>query len=225
MEPLDFDFLLNRYDAELARKDKLNDSLSFPAGILIAVVGALCIVGQNFSYTPGRLKPIFTLLLVGDGVAAVGCLICLGIAYHGKSYEYVERLGVLRKAQLDLFEWYEQIEGKPEDAATDFREELDSRIIEAADRNALNNDRRTGFLYLARVWLFVLLAMGIATGLTYIVDTVQNPKKTPTIRIENFSDLGKELNMASKPAIAVPAPPKPTFPENRVIKEGTIPKR
>jgi len=130
--------------------------------------------------------------LVGDGVAAIGCLICLGIAYHGKSYEYVERLGVLRKAQLDLLEWYEQIDGQPEDAAADFRDALDSRTIKAADRNALNNDRRTGVLYLARVWLFGLSAMGIATGLTYIVHTVQNPKKIPNIRIDNLNDLGRD---------------------------------
>jgi hypothetical protein len=49
--------------------------------------------------------------------------------------------------------------------------------------------------------------------------------KTPTIRTANLSDLGKSLNMPNKPAIQpAPPPPKPIFPENRVIKEGTIPK-
>ncbi len=226
IQPLDFAFLLNHYDAELARKDRLTDSLAFPAGVLIAVVGAVCLVGQNFSYTPGRLKTAFTAMLCGDGVAAIGCLICLAIAYHGRSYEYIPRLGVLRKAQTDLVEWHEQIGGKVEDAARDFEDELERRIITAADRNALNNDRRTGFLYLARVWLYVLLATGTATGLTYIADTIQSPKSIPTVRIENISDLGKALNMANKPATQpAPPPPKPAFPENRVIKEGTIPKR
>jgi hypothetical protein len=68
--------------------------------------------------------------------------------------------------------------------------------------------------------------MGTATGLTYILDTAWTPTKTPTVRIENLSDIGKALNMANKPATTpAPPPPKPAFPENRVIKEGTIPKR
>jgi hypothetical protein len=67
--------------------------------------------------------------------------------------------------------------------------------------------------------------MSIVTGLIYIGDTMQNPKKIPTIRIENFGDLGKELNMAQPAQVPTPPPPKPSFPENRVIKEGTIPKR
>ena len=69
MEPLDFDFLKDRYDAELARGSRLTDSLGLPVAALTAFGSLIAVMGQGFSYAPGGRSIFFEAVLVADCAA------------------------------------------------------------------------------------------------------------------------------------------------------------
>ena len=51
---------------------------------------------------------------------------------------------------------------------------LEMRIIEAADENTKNNDRRSDrYLYRARLAIFVMLGLTAIMGIPYVVDQVR----------------------------------------------------
>lgn len=226
---LDDEYLKERYDFELERKDKLTDALAFPVGILTALTGGVALLAQNFSYKTGGITTAFISIVVGDFFAFLVCVVFLVIAYHSREYRYIERLKELYAHLHKLREYYSDGPGD-EGAEELFEEQFRYRIIEAADRNALSNDKRTGYLERARFWLIAVIVFSIAAGIVYVADAVYRPEEpTPVIRIENFTDLAKELqNMAKTPA-SQPQPqrpsPPPEFPQNRILREGTIPKK
>ena len=92
----------------------------------------------------------------------------------------------------------------------DFENDFRRRIIDAADSNTQSNDRRSKFLHWARIGLFCLLAFAAFSGFPYVIDQVRFAMPT---------------QQAPKPTQTQPAaaPQKPSFPENRVIKEGREP--
>jgi hypothetical protein len=190
---MDLDFLKAQYDSEIERKEKLTESLALPAGVLIALGGAIGLMAQSFSYRNPALRDFFVWTLGADAVTFGVCLVCLASAYHGQEYEYLPRLGQLHEAERRLLEWYEQVGGTRAEAKADFEAELTDRIIKAADRNALSNDIRSGYLYWARVTLFLVLALAAVAGFAYVLDAAYKPNVIPVIRIENLGELRKEL--------------------------------
>ena len=65
----DFDFLKDRYDYELKRKDQITAALTLPVGILIALGAAMAAMARSFSYTDGYLTWCFLLSLGSAAVA------------------------------------------------------------------------------------------------------------------------------------------------------------
>ena len=92
---------------------------------------------------------------------------------------------------------------------------LRKRIIKAADANTLSNDRRSKWLHWSRVALLATVCAAYAAGIVYVADQVRFAMPTQE---------------TPKPAPATPTPQafvpeRPTFPANRVIKEGREPGR
>lgn len=231
----DLSFLKDGYDAELERKDALSEALTLPAGVLGALVSALAIMGQGFLYQAGQATAFFIAFLAADGVCLLGCLIYLGLAYHGRKYMYLPRLGELVDAQRDLLRWHADNGSSEAEADKEFHAHLKERLVEAADRNALNNDRRGAFLFAARVWLFVLLAMTAVTAIAYMTARAGNAERNvvhieslPPLKIEGIETLVDAITMAKTPPPQQQPPtpqPKPQFPSNRLVKEGVVPKK
>ena len=75
-----FDFLKDRYDYELKRKDQITAALTLPVGILIALGAAMAAMARSFSYTDGYLTWCFLLSLGSAAVAFFLCVVNLGRA-------------------------------------------------------------------------------------------------------------------------------------------------
>jgi len=207
MDPLGFEFLKNRYDFELERKDKLTDALTLPVGVLTVLGSVLGVMAQSFTYSNRALTVTFAVFVVLDVVAFTVCLSCLARAYHAQTYTYLPTLKELHETEADLREFYEATGLSERDAVGNFALSFEERIIEAADANTTSNDRRSSLLHRSRVALFAVLVLTALAGLPFVADQVRMkmPKDTP------------------KPAPTVQpasAPQKPAFPQNRVIREG-----
>ena len=151
----DFDFLKDRYDYELKRKDQITAALTLPVGILIALGAAMAAMARSFSYTDGYLTWCFLLSLGSAAVAFFLCVVNLGRAYHRQTYWYLPLLSELQTTrelykQIYLRESYNQKESWDGDSSQQeqevddlFQHALEMRISEAADQNTKNNDRRS----------------------------------------------------------------------------------
>jgi hypothetical protein len=182
---MDVQFLKDRYDFELARKDKLTDSLNLPIGILTVVGGLLGVMVSGFSYQILWLKNIFTTILALDFAAFATSLIFLAFAFHRQRYGYLQFLGELRDAEVALQEY------DPPTATERFQEYLKSSIIEATDMNAVMNNRRHKYLYRARFAILGTVILTTLLGLPYVYGHVKVAPKVPVVHIDNFDGRSK----------------------------------
>ena len=207
---LNFDFLKDRYDFELRRNDQLNSSLPLPVGVLTALGGLIAVMARSFSYRSPTLAAIFIAFLAADVLVFFVCLVFLSFAYHRHSYVYLPLLQELEDANLKWREVSAQTHVDGLDEA--FILNLRALIIQAADWNTRNNDARIRHLYWARIALFSVLVLTALAGLPYVADQT---------RFVMSSD------QVPKPTQTQPTsvPKLPPFPANRIIKDGSSPKR
>jgi hypothetical protein len=78
----DFDFLKDRYDYELQRKEQLTTALTLPVAVLSGLGGAIVAMARSFSYRDTVLSRSFGTVLAADGLAFFICLVYLAQAYH-----------------------------------------------------------------------------------------------------------------------------------------------
>jgi len=160
MEPLDFQFLKDRYDYELDRKDRISAAVNFPVTMLILVTGLLGAIYPKLQFTAPRVViPVVLLFLAagGWGTRSLYWFIC---AYRGSQYTYLPLLADLESAREEWRQFYD--DAHADGAGRDFfTHEFRQRMIEAADSNTQTNDRRQAFLdrgNIALVWMFGLTA-------------------------------------------------------------------
>jgi hypothetical protein len=172
MEPLDFDFLKDRYDFELQRKDQLTTALALPVGVLGGLGSLLAVMVRSLAYKGDATTWVFAFTVVAAVCAFFACMVQLARAYHRQKYKF---LPLLKELDEKLQEWrdFYQVAGYPGAEQDFFVHGLRTDIIAAADRNTENNDARSSSLYWARVWLFWLLGFATAAGIAYVANQVR----------------------------------------------------
>jgi hypothetical protein len=162
-------FLKDRYDFELQRKEQLTSALTLPVGVLSGLGGLMAAMARSFTAKTLWIALPFFAAFALDVVAFFTCLVYLARAYHRQKYMYLPTLKELQDwedAFVGLFS-YDAAMGKA-DAA--FEKHIGERIIEAADRNTANNDYRSGLLHRARLALFAVLICTTAAGVAYVLN-------------------------------------------------------
>ena len=89
---MDIDFLKDRYDFELERKNRLTEALALPVGVLTVCAGANVAMVQSFIYTAAWLMAVFLMSAVAAAVAFYGCVYRLWRACHAQVYSYLPLL-------------------------------------------------------------------------------------------------------------------------------------
>ena len=166
------DFLKQRYDFELSRREQLTAALALPVGVLGGLGSLIALMARSFVYQHDLLSKMFLPLLVLDISAFFACLTYLALAYHRQTYIYLPLLKELQEwedAFVGLYS-YDAAMGKAEEA---FDRHIGERIIEAADQNTRNNDKRSRLLYWSRISLFVVLGLTALTGVPFVLNKVR----------------------------------------------------
>lgn len=207
---MDFEFLKDRYDFELDRKDKLTSALALPVAVLTFLGGLGTAMLRSFSYRDPMLTLVFLVAMTAGFVAFTLSLVFLARAYLAQTYVYLPLLEDLDKAEEEFRDFHAYVRGTGGDIEETFASDLRQRIIKAADANTLSNDRRSKWMHWSRISLFVVVGLAYVAGVAYVADQVRFVMPT---------------QQAPKPTAPQPtsAPQKPSFPENRVIKEGREP--
>jgi len=179
-EPLELDFLKDRYDAELARCNRLTDALGLPIAALTVFGSLISVMFTGFSNQGQALKILFMVLISADCCAFAACLLYLAIAYHRQDVAYLQTLSQFRDG------WKALQTADPGAAAKRFEDYVRSSTIEAADLNIESNDRRAGYLYPARVALILVVVLTGLAALPYVVNQRRQPRTVPVVHIDNL---------------------------------------
>lgn len=148
---MEFDFLKDRYDFELERKDKLTAALTLPVGVLTGLGSLLAVMARSFTFRDPVLNWTFVPLVIADVFSFFICLLYLVRAYHRQTYIHLPLLAQLQEAEEELQNYHRATGEDPALADEEFAANLRRRIIESADRNTENNDARSDLLYWTRV--------------------------------------------------------------------------
>lgn len=166
---MDFEFLKERYNFELARKEDLTAALPLPVGVLTGLGGIMAAMGQSIDDASTVWTWLFLVPFASDVAAFVVALVFLAYAYHGQDYGYLPRLGELQADQEEIYRYFGENGGDDELARAEFQRQLERRMIEAADRNATSNDRRAAHLHRARQCLLGVLVLTFAAGFVFVL--------------------------------------------------------
>ena len=169
----DADFLKDRYDYELQRREQLTSALMLPVGVLTALGGAMVAMARSFSYEGRLLTWTFGIFLGLTAIAFVLCLICLARAYHSQRNIYLPLLADIKKSKEEFLEFAKVMARGEGEVLDEFENQFQEHIIFAADRNTQNNDYRSNQLHLARINLFAVLILTALMGIPYVVDQVR----------------------------------------------------
>jgi hypothetical protein len=169
----DFDFLKNRYDYELQRKEQLTTALTLPVAVLSALGGAVIAMARSFSYREALLTRSFYLVFLTDGLAFFICLIFLARAYHRQTYVFLPLLRDIDNSQGEFLKFASLMAGGEGEVLAAFENQMRGRMIDAADRNTQTNDERSGLLHRARLSLYTVLFLTAVTGIPYVIDQVR----------------------------------------------------
>lgn len=210
----DFDYLKNRYDFELQRKEQLTAQLTLPVAVLGLLGSAIVAMARSFSYREMALAIPFVILLGGAALAFLVCLVYLGRSYHRQTYVFLPMLEDTDMSRTEFLKFAPVMAGGEAEVLAEFEKQMRGRIINAADRNTQTNDLRSGLLHRARLALFAVLVLSTVAGLPYVIDQVRFSMSRPT-----------QTTPAPPPTPANQTPQLPTVPPNREIREGDIPTR
>ena len=211
----DFDYLKNRYDFELQRKEQLTAQLTLPVAVLGLLGSAIVAMARSFSYREMVLTIPFIIMLSAATLAFLMCLVYLGRSYHRQTYVFLPMLEDTDASRTEFLKFAPVMAGGEAEVLGEFEKQMRGRIIHAADRNTETNDERSGLLHRARLALFAVLLLATVAGLPYVIDQVRFYMTRPT-----------QTPPAPQPAPAASQTPTlPTVPPNREIREGDLPTR
>ena len=70
---MDFEFLKDRYDFELDRKEMLTAALTLPVGVLSVLGGALTAMARSFTYSNQLVTGLFVVFVVSAVASFFAC--------------------------------------------------------------------------------------------------------------------------------------------------------
>lgn len=98
-----FDFAQRTYEMEIERKDRINASLSLPAGVVALLAGVVALFAEKVPQNlPGIAGAIFAISAGGLLVAIVVAVFYLILAYIGRGYYYRKKLDYLSNAKIAI---------------------------------------------------------------------------------------------------------------------------
>ncbi|MFZ7116409.1 MAG: hypothetical protein ACO1G9_13595 [Bacteroidota bacterium] len=227
------EFYKETYYKELERRDEINNSLSTPIGLIIALIAAHFYLLTNFEYfQPSNYTILFQFLSISSCILLIISIFNLILAYTGfhggYKYDYLADVGDIEKYIQSLITYHGNTNNSGDLIQQDFDDYLYAAFVNATDQNQKRNKLKSKARYRCLkylIWSFVLMAISI---LPYIYNYANKSSKIPSIKIEGPIRLDSTTTNAINPKVMQNnnqnPPQKPTPPPNQTIKEGQNPR-
>ena len=190
-----FDFAQRTYEMEIERKDRINASLSLPAGVVALLAGVVALFAEKVPQNlPGVAGAVFAISAGGLLVAIVVAVFYLILAYIGRGYYYLNTPVEWRRQVRALEDYYKNNDGNNIQALVeeDIKRNLLSQYEESAHENFENNRKKLDYLSNAKI----AIACGLVALLISVVPyyALTRGEKTYQVRVTNF----KEINIMAE---------------------------
>ena len=228
-----FDFAQRTYEMEIERKDRINASLSLPAGVVALLAGVVALFAEKVPQDlPGVAGAIFVIVAFGLLGAIVVAIYFLIFAYIGRGYYYLNTPVEWRKQVSDLEDYY-QNDGRNNIQSLvekDIKRNLLSQYEESAHENLENNRKKLGYLNNAKIAIACGLVALLISVVPYYVLT--HGEKTHRVHVTNLKEINimakqqgstqrsSQSSRQSPKESAAPGNSKPADLKPRVIKES-----
>lgn len=231
----DFSFFKEMHSAELARRDSLNASLSFPVGILTLAGGAVFAMSAKVAAPFSGWTAVLGVMLCAAALCLAASAFHLIRAYWNYTYKYLPLPDELLKHRNALIRYHFDLGNTQEEAhqkgVTDFLSDLEKTCAEYGRINALNNESKSARIFRANSFLIGALAATIACAPIYAGTTFFEKKEPSKVLITNakeFSMTTQQSDSNPRPTQETTKPPepvRPVMPPGREIKEHVDPNK
>ncbi|MDE2829080.1 MAG: hypothetical protein OXN20_03060 [Gemmatimonadota bacterium] len=190
-----FDFAQHTYEMEIERKDRINASLSFPAGIVALLAGVVALFAEKVPQSlPGFAGAIFVIAAGSLLIAIVIAIYFLLRAYIKWDYYYLSTPLEWREQVHQLEDYYQHNdrENIQELIEVDIKRNLLDQYEESAHKNFENNQEKLSYLNKAKIAITCGLVALLISSVPYYLLT--QGEKTHRVHVTNL----KEINMTKQ---------------------------
>ncbi len=115
-------------------------------------------------------------------------------SYHDYEYDFVPYATDLEKAYRELVDYYHSVGQGIEQADEDFKLSLIERLVTAHQKNAYNNDSRSGHLHNANQTLIYCLVLALLCAIPYFFRTLNVPSGVQKVETVNTNEMPGPTN-------------------------------
>jgi hypothetical protein len=205
------------YLDEWTRRDQLTGGVTTPITVMTAVAGALALMIKDFSADHPSLTIAFAFATGLAIIFLVAASYFVARSYHGYEYQRVARAAELDTFCKQLHAYQVAIGGSSQDADCDFDAFLADRFVEAADRNAENNDSKAAYLYRGSKAILFALIFAAFASIPWAWSAADRKPESQRVRLDspvgvvlqrgNISATSDSVRAANKRPAAAPAAP------------------
>lgn len=153
----EFSFCKEHYFRELDRKSALTNALALPIGISTLISSGLVYAATEIGVVDSRSDLLTISLLLGGTISLIIAIICLCRSYLGYTYQYIPAFADLRSYRIKLLDYYQDEHDADGLSKADMNTYIFEKIAVSAQNNFDNNNRKSGYIYLANRALVIAL--------------------------------------------------------------------
>ena len=120
---------------------------------------------QHFVPSRDAMSALFLLSAAGAVLFAALAVVWIIRSYSGYSWAYLPFADQLEEHYESLVAYHAEYPSETQTAETLFSDHLRQRLIEAASRNASNNNERSELIYRASLFLLLAVVFSLVAGL------------------------------------------------------------
>ncbi len=221
------EYFKDHYEFEWQHRAYLSNAVNLPLAVGTLLGSAAAVMGQKFPYQNDYWTFAFLGLIVSSVLCMAYAAFCLWRSFVGYKYKRTPTPLVLKSYYDELLQWHQSHKNGEVSADQRFEDYFNERLAQAAEVNADNNKKKSGYLYQCNATLGIaafLLALSVAP---YLVQSNRQGETTYTVRIVKDermeeSSVPDDPETPEPPEEAQPTPPEPTMPPNEDIREHEI---
>ncbi|WP_143133203.1 hypothetical protein [Pseudoduganella namucuonensis] len=211
-----------QYIHEIESREKLNARVQNPLTIIVAFVGALSFLLQNYGHPGFNLISISFISLFTLSVIAVMVALYFFIkAWHGNHYRFMPSASTNETHRIALQEYYTTHGDGATQAIDKFDDYLMEHYIKYASFNSQCNDKRSLNIHHANGFIIIATGFAFFSFLVFYFGDLDKAKQSKAVEVSIVTPI--ILKGALMPNDRVTPPPPPPPPPAREIKEGVRP--
>ena len=183
MEKLEF--YKEKYYKEFERRNRLEDSLNFPFGIVSALSAIWFYYISNFQFgIDGYNRILFISLMSASIVLILISIVNLLNSYHtlSKRYQwgYLPDADTVEKYSKDLEEWHTKNSSSVDEAKKEFEDYLITKFNEASSLDSYQNKRKSAYLHWGKTFLYYSVSALLLASISYAYKSYEKKEKVNT---------------------------------------------